>query len=102
MRSIRARLAVATTAAALIVVPGVALAHDGVKHTSPFGGKLGREYLANYSDAGPYDYKQHAGEGGHLPPVQQNVERVGKFTPSSPFGAIVEGQIADLEIYNKT
>ena len=102
MRSMRARVAVATTAMALLVLTSSAPAHDGVKHSSPFGGKLGREYAANYSDAGPYDHKQHDGETGHLPPITQNVELVGKFSPQKPFGDIVEGQIADVAVYNKT
>jgi hypothetical protein len=102
MRSISVRLAVVTMAAALLILPAAAPAHDGVKHTSPFGGKLGREYLENYSDAGPYDDKQHDGESGHLPPVSENVELVGKYSPASPFGDIVEGQIADVAVFGKT
>ena len=96
------RVVLATATLSSLALPGAALAHDGVRHTSPFGGKLGREYLQNYSDVGPYDDKQHSGETGHLPPLQQNVDRIGKFSPTSPFGAIVEGQIADLAVSGTT
>ena len=101
MRSIPARLAVVTTAVALLILPAAAQAHDGVKHSSPFGGKLGREYLQNYNDAGPYDYKQHDGAGGHLPPVAENVSLVGKFSPNA-LGQVVDGQIADLAVHGTT
>jgi hypothetical protein len=45
------------------------------------------------------DAHQHGGTGGHLPASSANVALVGKLTPTSPFGAIVPGQIADVSVY---
>jgi hypothetical protein len=45
------------------------------------------------------DAHQHGGTGGHLPASRANVALVGKLTPTSPFGAIVPGQIADIAVY---
>jgi hypothetical protein len=45
---------------------------------------------------------QHDGDSGHLPASRRNVRMLSKFEPTDPFGAIVEGQIADLSIYGDT
>jgi hypothetical protein len=45
------------------------------------------------------DVHQHGGTEGHLPASSANVALVGKLTPTSRFGAIVPGQIADVAIY---
>jgi hypothetical protein len=52
---------------------------------------------------GPVDAMehQHGGADGHLPPTSKNVELVSKFSPTEPFGSIVEGQIADLAVFNR-
>ena len=42
---------------------------------------------------------QHGMPGGHLPGSSANVELIGELEPTVPFGAIVEGQIADLAVY---
>ncbi len=69
----------------------------------------------NSADRAPYDTKggagkgsgisafsgdaQHGGAIGHLPGSSSNVELVGKLGPTSPFGPIVEGQIADVGVF---
>ena len=42
---------------------------------------------------------QHGGVGGHLPGKAENVQKVGSLEPTFPFGAIDEGQIADVAVY---
>ena len=102
MRRLNARTVATTVALSLLAVPAAAPAHDAVRHSSPFGGKLGRDYLANYADAGPYGGKQHDGPTGHLPAKKENVALVGKLEPSRANGSILEGQIADVAVFGKT
>ena len=45
------------------------------------------------------DADQHGGTTGHLPGTRSNVELVGSLEPTSAFGPIVEGQIADLTVF---
>ncbi|MCA1677696.1 MAG: hypothetical protein LC777_01485, partial [Actinobacteria bacterium] len=67
------------------------------------------------ADRAPYDTKggapkgsvasafsgdaQHGTTAGHLPGSSSNVELVGKLEPTSPFGPIVTGQIADVGVF---
>ena len=44
---------------------------------------------------------QHGQSEGHLLPTRKNVRLVGKLSPTSRFGDIVEGQIADLTVFRK-
>ena len=102
------RLAVAFTAAvAVSVVPSVASGH-GVDHNSPgtdrsaytVGGK--GKYRTAPSGDSSYFSAQHGGSDLHLPATRKNVRMLSKFEPTTPFGPIVEGQIADLSIYKET
>jgi hypothetical protein len=43
---------------------------------------------------------QHGGSEGHLLPTRKNVWLVSKLSPTDQFGDIVEGQIADLAVFN--
>jgi hypothetical protein len=43
---------------------------------------------------------QHGGSEGHLLPTRKNVRLVSKLSPTDQFGDIVEGQIADLAVFN--
>lgn len=43
---------------------------------------------------------QHADSPGHLLPTQRNVRLVSKLSPTAQFGDIVEGQIADLTVFD--
>ena len=42
---------------------------------------------------------QHGGAVGHLPGSSANVDLVGRLEPTSPFGPVVEGQIADVAVF---
>jgi hypothetical protein len=44
-------------------------------------------------------FGHHGEEGGHLPPVQQNMELVGELELNGEFGDVVPGQIADLAVH---
>jgi hypothetical protein len=65
---------------------------------APFNTKFAAE------DDGPSIFSgegahQHGGDHGHLPASSQNVELMGSVEPTSKFGDIAEGQIADLSVY---
>src|SRR5919197_785531 len=68
------RLLSALAAAALLAVPAPAMAHHP-------------------------DDDQHGGTGGHLPPVNRNVELVGKAKVTNPSGAGLEGRVADVTAF---
>src|SRR5687768_12848392 len=42
---------------------------------------------------------QHGMPEGHLPGSSENVQLIGQLEPTVPFGAIAEGQIADLAVF---
>ena len=73
--------------AAILMVPSVALAHHPDHPT-------GRE---DFPGEGVVDgMKQHESDGGHLPPVNQNVALVGKAEVTNPSGAGNDGRVADV------
>ena len=104
----RLRLAAAIAGAlAVSVVPNVASGH-GVDHNSPGNDR------APYTESGKGKYRtaasedtatfsaQHGGSDLHLPATKKNVRLLSEFEPTTPFGPIVAGQIADLSIYKDT
>lgn len=73
--------------AAILVVPSSALAH----HPDHPGGR------EDFPGEGVVDgQKQHVGDDGHLPPVNQNVELVGKAEVTNPSGDGNDGRVADV------
>ena len=103
----RFRLAAAFTAAvAVSIVPSIASGH-GVDHNSPgtdrspytVGGK--GKYRTRHDDSASFS-AQHGGTDQHLPATKKNVRLLSEFEPTTPFGPVVAGQIADLWIYKET
>ena len=90
-----------------LAIPGAALGH-GVDHTSPgtdhspytTGGK-GKYRTHAYGDSASFS-AQHGGTGEHLPATRKNVRLLSEFEPTTPFGPVVAGQIADLSIFKQT
>jgi hypothetical protein len=103
------RIVAAITAACALAIPAAALGHLGVDHNSP--GSFDR---APYNTSGKGKYRtepasdatsfsaQHGGTDQHLPATQKNVKLLSEFEPTTPFGPVVAGQIADLSIYKTT
>jgi len=85
------RLIPVIAAAALLAVPAPAMAHPDDPVRS------GSEMFPGEGVAG--DDHQHGGTGGHLPPVNRNVELVGKAKVTNPSGAGLEGRVADVTAY---
>jgi hypothetical protein len=81
------------TAAAASAVPTNRNSVDRAPYTTKGGGQKGSDTSAFSGDA------QHGSATGHLPGSSSNVELVGKLEPTSPFGPIVEGQIADVGVF---
>lgn len=63
------------------------------------GGENEISYEEDFPGEGVAQEKQHDGEGGHLPPVQRNVELVGKAAVTNPSGAGNTGRVADVAAY---
>jgi hypothetical protein len=82
----RARMAAAIGVAVAMAVPVVAGAH-------PDHGGSSREL---FPGEGVADLAKHGEMDGHLPPVQENVEVVGRAQVTNPSGAGLEGRIADV------
>jgi hypothetical protein len=73
--------------AVILVVPSSALAH----HPDHPGGR------EDFPGEGVIDgQKQHDSDDGHLPPVNENVELVGKAEVTNPSGASNDGRVADV------
>jgi hypothetical protein len=95
------RLATAAVAAAAVLMLSAAAtaappnrnSADRAPFTTKGGGPKGSDTSAFSGDA------QHGGATGHLPGSSSNVELIGKLEPTSPFGPIVEGQIADVGVF---
>jgi hypothetical protein len=81
------------TAAGASHVPGV-LPHGSDRAPFVSDAPLDAPQLGSRTFGG-----QHGGAGGHLPPVQRNVKLVSKLSPTSQFGNVVPGQIADLDVF---
>ena len=74
--------------AAILVMPSMALGHHPDHET---GGK------EDFPGEGVVDgMKQHESDGGHLPPVNQNVDLVGKAEVTNPSGDGNDGRVADV------
>ena len=102
----KARLGVALVIATALAVPTVASGH-GVDHTSPGTDRApyttdGKGKDRAFATDSALFSAQHEGEGGHLPASRKNVRMLSKFEPTTPFGPVVEGQIADTAIYKDT
>jgi LVIVD repeat len=69
------------------LMPGVSAAHP--EHSHGDAGEL-------FPGEGVSSDKQHDGTDGHLPPVSQNVELIGKAEVTNPSGAGNTGRIADV------
>ena len=90
-----------------LAIPAAAIGH-GVDHTSPgfdrapytTSGK-GKYRTHSTSDSAAFS-AQHGGTDNHLPATQKSVRMLSEFEPTTPFGAVVAGQIADLSIYKTT
>jgi hypothetical protein len=104
-RAARGGLAIA--ALAVLGIPAGALGH-GVDHTSPgadhapytTGGK-GKYRTHAFEDSASFS-AQHGGTAEHLPATKKNVRLLSEFEPTTPFGPVVAGQIADLSIFKQT
>ena len=81
----RTILAMAVAVALLVPAAGV-IAHPGHRE-------------ARAADSATWGH-QHGGDEGHLPAKAENVELIGELMPTKAQGPIVEGQIADLAVYN--
>jgi hypothetical protein len=102
------RRATTLAIAVALAIPGLAVGH-GVDHNSPgstdrsaytVGGK-GKYRTSAYGDSASFS-AQHGGTAEHLPATKKNVRMLSKFEPTTPFGPVVAGQIADLSIYKNT
>jgi hypothetical protein len=80
-------------AAAAGAVPSNRNSSDRAPYPTKGGGPKGSATSVFSGDA------QHGSAAGHLPGSSANVELVGKLEPTSPFGPIVEGQIADVGVF---
>jgi hypothetical protein len=67
------------------------------------GGAFGMGMTDGPTLQGPVDAMahQHGGNEGHLPPTRRNVRLVSKLSPTTQFGDVVEGQIADLSVFRR-
>lgn len=96
----RAWLLLAFVLAAVVSVTGVALAHPDHEgcNTNVVSDREGVIDSAVEAQAAksPCD-KQHGGDEGHLPPVQSNVEVVGK----APIDTPIEGRVADVGVFKR-
>ena len=107
-RSNQSRLGSAIAAVVVLLLPAAALGH-GVDHTSPGGadhapyttGGKGKYRASAYEDSASFS-AQHGGSAEHLPATRKNVRLVSEFEPTTPFGPVVAGQIADLSIFKQT
>ena len=90
MRTPRIRPLLAMAVAILLVAPiGSVIAHPD--HRAPH---------AEGGDSTLAGTHQHGDVHGHLPGSRKNVKLIGQLEPTGEFGPIVEGQIADLAVYN--
>jgi len=92
---------------AAAAVPASALGY-GVDHNSPGGDRApyttsakGKDRKSSTSDSAAFS-AQDGGAGAHLPATKKNIRVLSKFEPTTPFGPVVAGQIADLSIYKDT
>lgn len=83
----RKRGLTAVIVAAVLSAPVIATAHPD------HGGSLGERFPG---EGVGLEQQQHGGEGGHLPPVQENVTLVGKAEVTNPSGAGNAGRVADV------
>jgi hypothetical protein len=91
----RAPLSLAAACATALTVTGLV---TGVSSAHPDHGTGGRE---DFPGEGVADglYKQHDGDEGHLPPVQENVTLVGKAEVTNPAGSGNTGRVADVSAF---
>ena len=103
---LRARFGAVLLIAGALAVPTAAFGH-GIDHTSPGNDRApyttdGKGKDRAFAADSALFSAQHEGEGGHLPASRKNVRMLSKFEPTTPFGPVVEGQIADTAIYKDT
>ena len=104
---IRGRFAAVLFTATLLAVPAAA-SGDMIDHTSPGSDRApytvdgtGKKDRAFAADSALFS-AQDEGGAGHLPASRENVRLLSKFEPTTPFGPVVDGQIADLAVYEDT
>ncbi|HUR50416.1 MAG TPA: PA domain-containing protein [Acidimicrobiales bacterium] len=107
-RLISARGAAAgLAAAAVLALPATTIGH-GVDHNSPATDRspytvTGKgKYRTTASDDASSFSAQHGGSDLHLPASRENVRMLSKFKPLTPFGNVLQGQIADVSIFKTT
>ena len=98
--SLRRAPALLAALALLLVAAATATAHTGryggTEDRAPFNTMPAEDNAPPFFSGGA---AQHDGDAGHLPGSRSNVELVGELEPSTVFGPIVEGQIADVAVY---
>jgi hypothetical protein len=99
-----ARAALTAGAVLAVALPGTALASHtyttDAQRTGAHRGLVDDKPLETRRAGGRSPGHQHGTKEGHLPPSKENVELVGKLSPTGRFGDIVEGQIADLALFD--